>query len=269
MNARSFRRIAAHFSIVVLSGMSADAAEIVLRPQAQPAGPIVRLGDVAEVRCEDLAEQVRLSALELFPTPAAGTRRWLRVRELQELLALRSEDMNAHQLRGAARVSIVAATPELHEQTSGKDPPAAAETLHIVARRDLLRGDVLRESDLEARPVGSLRRAARDPVTSLQDAVGQQLLRAVAAGQPLDYGSLRRPLWVERGRVVHVFVRVGAVRVATTGRALDQGARDDLVTVDLVDSRKRVVGRVVGVDQVEVAPQGVSLAGLSELDDPR
>jgi flagella basal body P-ring formation protein FlgA len=83
------------------------------------------LGDVADVNGENAAT---LAALELFPAPPAGEQRFLRVRELQDLLLLRGIPVAEHQISGASQVTI----------TSGGQPvktaPAQAVSLSIARR---------------------------------------------------------------------------------------------------------------------------------------
>lgn len=260
MTPRKFQQIVMYFAVVISASYSADAAELIVKTSCDVAGPLVTLGDVAEVRASSASEGEALRSARLFPAPSPGAVRWLRVRELQELLALQGIELASLRIRGAARVEIRRAG----EQPMVGDAPQAAATgsdeQYLVARRDLLKGDVLRAVDLEFRSAGDAGLKPVAPVTSLEDAIGQQLLRAVPAGQPLDYAFLRRPNLVERGRTVGVVVRVGGIRVTTTGRALQAGALDDLVTVELADGqRKRVIGRVVDVDEVEILPQGISI----------
>ena len=76
----------------------------------------------------------------------------------------------------------------------------------------------------------------------------------------IEAGMLRRPVVVQRAGNVTVFARVGGIQVATKGRALADGALDDIVTVELLDDRKkRVAGRIIGLDEVEVFAQGAAV----------
>ncbi len=48
------------------------AAELQLRAECRVRGPVVTLGDVAEIFSQDAAERARLAAIELFPRRPAG-----------------------------------------------------------------------------------------------------------------------------------------------------------------------------------------------------
>ena len=108
----SLRRLAAMLALAAVAGVAwgpraARAAEIRLRPECRPAAPVVTLGDVAEVLASDPAEAARLRAVELFPSPQAGRKRFLRFREVQDLLVARGLDMTRHCLSGSAQVAVL------------------------------------------------------------------------------------------------------------------------------------------------------------------
>jgi flagella basal body P-ring formation protein FlgA len=85
---------------------TASAAEIAIRAQAAPQGTVVRLGDVAEIKAESSTEAKRLAATPLMPTPSAGTERFLRMREIQDLLAAHGENMDQLQFKGELMVEV-------------------------------------------------------------------------------------------------------------------------------------------------------------------
>jgi flagella basal body P-ring formation protein FlgA len=126
------RQLERHTLIVVLAvmmvGSSATASPatvIALRPQATPESTIVRLGDVAEVRAENEREVERLSALPLMPAPASGTRRYLRMREVQDLLAAHGEVMSRLNFRGETVIEVV--SPAAVSQPANDDEPGVHE----------------------------------------------------------------------------------------------------------------------------------------------
>jgi flagella basal body P-ring formation protein FlgA len=196
--------------------------------------------------------------MPLVPPPPEDGTRILRVREVQELLEMRGANMQEIQLRGASRIelrgSAVVAT------AASVPVPRRGKVTAVVATRHLNRGDVIREGDVECREI-SLSSRGLPPATSVDDVLGLELINAVAAGQPIDKSTLQPPLLIQRGATVSVFARVGGIQVTAVGRALEDGARDDLITVALVDGRdKRVTGRVVGPDAVEVFAQAAAVA---------
>jgi flagella basal body P-ring formation protein FlgA len=85
------------------------AAELRLRSQSSPAGPVVTLGDVADIASTDARQSAALAAIELFPAPTATEEKRVRVREIQDLLLLRGVNLAEHQFSGSSEVAIRAA----------------------------------------------------------------------------------------------------------------------------------------------------------------
>jgi len=77
--------------VFVLASWMAPArgAEIQLRADAVIRGRVVTLGDVADIQAASETERAALAGIELIPTPAIVDERTLRLREVQDLLALR------------------------------------------------------------------------------------------------------------------------------------------------------------------------------------
>lgn len=105
-----WRRVLSTAMFFTLLAPIAPAAEIILRDRAQVETGIVRLADVAELSGASTAIDT-LSQIELFPAPAVGSRRFLRIRELQDMLADRQVNLLDNRLSGASVVEIVNARP--------------------------------------------------------------------------------------------------------------------------------------------------------------
>lgn len=255
------RKVVFFFCVFLASSASAEAAEIVLRGKCACGTGYVRLGDVAEIRgvADDVVQQ--LGRIPLIPAPPRGAPRVLRVREIQELLELRGVDLYEIQISGASRVEVSA---EAVPATGSSPPTAAAQPPRqkaVVALRALPRGTLIQSQDVA---LGEIPDRAADPSAALTDitrVIGTELTRAVVAGQAIRDNELRRPLLVERNRAVQLVARIGGVEVRRSGKALDAGASDDLVRVELDGNRgKQVTGRVVGIDEVEIVAQPASVA---------
>jgi flagella basal body P-ring formation protein FlgA len=100
--------------VVALNVLPVSAADIVLQKVVAPKSTVVRLGDVAKVKSNDGKEVERLATIPLMASPAPGRTRFIRMREIQDLLAAHGEDMNALDFSGELMVEIapaVAADP--------------------------------------------------------------------------------------------------------------------------------------------------------------
>jgi len=177
------------------------------------------------------------------------------VREIQELLSLRGQDIDQVQWRGSSRVELrgQAAEKASIESNSPKTSESTGK-LVVVATRALQIGETIHASDVELKSVSFLR-GQKKPLDQIEAALGLQVARSVAAGQVVDASNLRLPTLVQRSGAVTVYSRVGGIQVSTKGRALEHGAMDDVINVELA-GRKRVVVRVIGLDAVEVFAQG-------------
>jgi flagella basal body P-ring formation protein FlgA len=87
------------------------AAELRLRAESTASGPVVKLGDLAEIIAADPRQAETLSAIELFPAPAAREQRFVRLREIQDLLLLRGVNLAEHQFSGSSQVTVSGSQP--------------------------------------------------------------------------------------------------------------------------------------------------------------
>src|SRR4249919_2452037 len=115
LSSQTTRLLAAAIA-AMLATVPLSAADIALRPQATPQSTIVRLGDVAEVRADNKQDAQRLAAMPLMPSPSPGTQRFIRMREVQDLLAAQGADMNQLNFRGELVVEVAA--PEAKVQSA-------------------------------------------------------------------------------------------------------------------------------------------------------
>lgn len=100
--------------VLAFDVLPVGAAEVVLQKVVALEGTVVRLGDVAKIKCGDKQEAARLEALPLMPAPGAGRRRFVRMREIQDLVAAHGEDMGTLNFCGERVVEVasnVAAPP--------------------------------------------------------------------------------------------------------------------------------------------------------------
>jgi len=126
-------------ALVLLSQGLAFGAEIQLRTKCQAQGAVVTVGDVAEIRAADPQEARLLASLELFPAPAPGQQRILRVRELQDLLAARPIDLSELRVSGSSQVVVVGAGEPAGPDLSRPTSPSAVRRAERLVREAVLR----------------------------------------------------------------------------------------------------------------------------------
>jgi flagella basal body P-ring formation protein FlgA len=101
---------------------SSGATKITLRDKVEMTKYVVRLGDVAEIECDDVEQARELASLPLMPAPAAGSQRFLRKREIEDSLAAHGLDLQSVMISGATQTTVVgtrAAAPREDASGSG------------------------------------------------------------------------------------------------------------------------------------------------------
>ena len=123
-------------ALIVLNFAGADAARganVILREQAVAHGPVLRLGDIADIHANDARELQSLMATPLGPTPQR--QQFLRAAEVRDLLASRGMDMRTIRFAGAAAVQIGASQTTV---TRPNQPaPTSQQTLNDNQRNQL------------------------------------------------------------------------------------------------------------------------------------
>jgi flagella basal body P-ring formation protein FlgA len=135
-------RILLALIITVSRGSVAGSAEIQLRATAQPAGPLLLLGDVAEIFARDAQQADELKQVELFPAPAIGGKRYVRMREVQDVLELRGISLSEHTFSGASQVVVsVEAEPQPASvlRVSTTHSPSEVRRAHQMVQAALIR----------------------------------------------------------------------------------------------------------------------------------
>jgi flagella basal body P-ring formation protein FlgA len=114
----------------------------------------------------------------------------------------------------------------------------------VVTRRPVARGALVQAGDLvvEERDLGN---APASVVTSVDQAVGMEARVPLAAGTPLTFRALERPLLVRRGDVISLIVETPGMRISVAGEAREPGAAGDAVRVLNRKSQQELSGRVV------------------------
>ncbi|MCA9247284.1 MAG: flagellar basal body P-ring formation protein FlgA [Planctomycetales bacterium] len=131
----------------------------------------------------------------------------------------------------------------------------------VTATRPIPRGTLIRADDLVLQPAPQTRteQVLQAAYLNIEDAVGKEAVRNIAAGQPLDAQNARSPILVKQNDVVTVYSRAGGVSVRTHGRARQSGSQGELITIETFD-RKPFFARVSGHQEVEVLATATTLA---------
>lgn len=127
----------------------------------------------------------------------------------------------------------------------------------VVAKRALSKGYVLQETDLDWIPMPrGLNYGPEDCFSRSDQLVGQQLRRAMSTQQVIRLKEVGPPTVVHVGDLVTIGIVSGSVSVETNGRAMESGAMDDLIQIEVQPHRKRVMARITGDRAAQVISNG-------------
>ncbi len=117
----------------------------------------------------------------------------------------------------------------------------------ITANSVLKRGSILSRNDI------SVVLTSGENIDAIySDYLGQQLRRTIYAGHKIEVRYLERPVLVKRNAQVNMIYRYGAMQLSAKGRALQAGARGEIISVMNVSSRKKVSAVILNNNIVEV-----------------
>lgn len=120
-----------------------------------------------------------------------------------------------------------------------------------VVSRPLLRGDTLKEGDIELER-RDISRLGQRFINDYSGFLGYQLRQAVSAGTVLQARMLRVPELVKRGEKVILLASGGGIEIRMMGEALSDGGKGAVIRVRNIKSKRIVEGEVVSKGVVKV-----------------
>jgi flagella basal body P-ring formation protein FlgA len=131
----------------------------------------------------------------------------------------------------------------------------------VVAIRPVARGNVITGADVEVRMIDSIARTAGQRATfdSVENIIGMEARKPLQADEVVLADQVQSPVLVKRGELITVGSQSGGIRVRTSARAAQDGAKGDLIAVESLESKQKYDARVVGLREVAVfAPARVA-----------
>ena len=150
---------------------AATGVEVKLRERVTPKSAVVRLGDVADVVAADRQLARQLAATPLMPAPAPETERYLRQREVADMLEASGIDLSQVHFAGAERVSVGAKS--CVQQAAYEE---AADDVHASATKRRQAAVNVRKTE-----EGIVTRLDENEVAALQEAVTRVIADYVKA----------------------------------------------------------------------------------------
>ncbi len=121
----------------------------------------------------------------------------------------------------------------------------------VVAKRPLERGSSVQWRDVAAQLLDA-RKVDDDCLVDFSRGAVFEVVRKIAAGQPLKSTSLRPYRLVKRGEMVTVVLQREGIRIVTKGTAMGNGSKNEVIMVKNPVSRRLYQAQVVAAGQVRV-----------------
>ena len=121
----------------------------------------------------------------------------------------------------------------------------------VKTRRRVNRGEILTKKDVVVEVVPS-NRIVRNAMTSMNEVVGNQVIRNLGVGRVITTSSIDKPTLVKKGDRVTLIAESGAMKITAPGIVRQKGFKDSLVQVLNTQTKKTVFGMVQDAKTVKV-----------------
>jgi flagella basal body P-ring formation protein FlgA len=121
--------------------------------------------------------------------------------------------------------------------------------------RQVAPGETIRESDITWVRLAK-RRLGKNIIQSKQALIGMTPRRPLGVNQPLRLSDIQRPMLIKKGSQISVAYRAGNLIITSSARALENGARGEVIRILNTRSKQTLEGVVTGPDQVELSAPG-------------
>ncbi len=90
-------------------------------------------------------------------------------------------------------------------------------------------------------------------LTNIDDLIGQTPRRGISALKPIKTSDVHAPIVVKKGDLVVMTLKKGPLNLTTKGKALDSGAKGDIVRILNTSSHQTIEAEITGPQKVNVA----------------
>ena len=125
--------------------------------------------------------------------------------------------------------------------------------------RDMLPGDVVRQSDIDWVRLPA-NRVGQNVITSIDQLLGMSPRHPARAGEPMRVSDMTPPVVVEKGAQVDMMLSSGALTLIARGRSLESGSVGDIVNVLNIRSNRTIQGVIEGPNTVRIDAPGAARA---------
>lgn len=128
-----------------------------------------------------------------------------------------------------------------------------------VPSRRIMRGAVIKDDDIT---YVQMRRdkLPRNKLVSAREIIGKSARRALRTNQPIGANDIQPPVLVERNSIVTISLETNVMQLTAQGKAIEDGARNDVIRVANLKSGQVIEAVVSGFKKVTVAPFAQTVA---------
>jgi hypothetical protein len=217
----------------------ASAAEVRLRSAAVCGGSVARVADVAEVFATDHRVANSLSEIPLCPAPAAGQSKILSQEDIRQLLDLSGVERKTATVTGSETVTI---TREAGPRTTAAKQPLVASGVRQAVF------EVESQSPTKTKPLPVRPAAFERPASE-------------------DLKPIKTAPLIEKGTSLTVHARTAGVLITAAGKAIESGSAGDAISVELTDTKQKIIGRIVAPQTVELTSETVGKPTIDRRSD--
>lgn len=120
-----------------------------------------------------------------------------------------------------------------------------------VLRENLARGRIIRETDIDLIKIPETE-FTRNTIGTIEELIGMSPRRLVTAGKAIQITDLVAPQIVARGELITISLNEGTLSLTTQVKALESGAKGDVIRVVNINSNTSLQAQIIGEKQVAV-----------------
>jgi len=117
-------------------------------------------------------------------------------------------------------------------------------------------GDLISDADIEIKQF-AIERVHGDNIKDSADLIGKTAIRTISPARPIRTSEISFPALVKKNAIVQMRYKTGNIEITTTGQALADGAKGDVIEVKNTTSKKSTRAVVFDEHTVDVMSQGV------------
>lgn len=123
-----------------------------------------------------------------------------------------------------------------------------------VLTRNIANGQTITENDIKYMKIKE-HQFGNDMIIDPNDLIGMTARRIITTDRPIRRHNIAAPQVIERGALVTLSLRDGMMNLTTQAKALENGAKGDVIRVVNTASNKTIQAKVIAANEVEILIQ--------------